>query len=114
MSEPGAGTPAQDARRVLLTVHTGRQDIVELARISATRLMAGGIIVRLLAEEAADLRIDGAEVVPGDEKAACDAEIVMVFGGDGTFLRAAELARYTDAAPPQEEDIRRAVEAGPA
>ena len=45
-----------------------------------------------------DLAIDGAEVVPGDEKAACDAEIVMVFGGDGTFLRAAELARYTDAA----------------
>ncbi len=94
LSEP----PAQDARRVLLTVHTGRQDIVELARTSAARLMRGGIIVRLLADEAADLRIDGAEVVPSDENAACDVEIVMVFGGDGTFLRAAELARYTDAA----------------
>ena len=31
-------------------------------------------------------------------RAALDTEIVMVFGGDGTFLRAAELARYTDAA----------------
>ena len=33
-----------------------------------------------------------------DAEAARGAEIVMVFGGDGTFLRAAELARYTDAA----------------
>src|SRR5215218_757005 len=98
MIEPDVGTPGPDVRRVLLAVHTGRQDIVELARTSAARLMAGGIVVRLLDDEAADLEIDGAEVVPGDEKAACDAEIVMVFGGDGTFLRAAELARYTDAA----------------
>jgi NAD+ kinase len=60
--------------------------------------MAGGIIVRVLADEAVDLAIDGAEVVPSDERAACNVEIVMVFGGDGTFLRAAELARYTDAA----------------
>jgi NAD+ kinase len=98
MTEPDAVTPGQDVRRVLLAVHTGRQDIVELARTSAARLMAGGIIVRLLADEAADLQIDGVEVVEGDENAARDAEIVMVFGGDGTFLRAAELARYTDAA----------------
>ena len=98
MSQPDAGTHQRDVRRVLLTVHTGREDIVELARTSAARLMTGGIIVRLLADEATDLQIDGAEVVPADEKAACDAEIVMVFGGDGTFLRAAELARYTDAA----------------
>ena len=98
MSDPDAGMAGTEVRRVLLAVLTGREDIVELARTSAARLMAGGIIVRLLADEAADLEIDGAEVSPGDEKAACDAEIVMVFGGDGTFLRAAELARYTDAA----------------
>ncbi len=94
--DPGAG--GAFARRVLLAVHTGRQDIVELARTSAARLMAAGVAVRLLDDEAPDLHIEGAEVVPGDERAACDAEIVMVFGGDGTFLRAAELARYTDAA----------------
>ena len=89
---------APDHRRVLITVHTGRRDVVELARTSAARLMRGGIIVRLLEEEAADLAIDGAEVVPADAEAARGAEIVMVFGGDGTFLRAAELARYTHAA----------------
>jgi NAD+ kinase len=90
-------TPEQP-RRVLLTVHTGRRDIVELARTSAARLVSGGITVRLLEDEAAALGIDEAEVVCADAEAAKGAEIVMVFGGDGTFLRAAELARYTDAA----------------
>jgi NAD+ kinase len=90
---------AQEAqRRVLFTAHTGRRDIVELARTSAKRLMDGGIIVRLLEAEAEELAIPGAEVAQADAEAAVGVEIVMVFGGDGTFLRAAELARYTDAA----------------
>jgi NAD+ kinase len=83
---------------VLFSVHTGRRDIVELARTSAYRLLRGGIVVRVLEEEAAALAIEGAEVVAPDAGAAQGAEIVLVFGGDGTFLRAAELARYTDAA----------------
>lgn len=99
MTEPSTAAPDQrGTRRVLLTVHTGRRDIVELARTSAARLLRGGIGVRVLEDEAPDLEIPGAEVVACDEGAARDAEIVMVFGGDGTFLRAAELARYTDAA----------------
>jgi NAD+ kinase len=98
VSPTSEGARPTHPRRVLLTVHTGRQDIVELARSSAARLQDGGIVVRLLDDEARDLEIPGAEVVPADEKAALDTEIVMVFGGDGTFLRAAELARYTDAA----------------
>jgi NAD+ kinase len=97
-SDDGAGGAAQERRRVLLTVHTGRRDIVELARTSAARLIRGGIVVRILEEEAGDLAIPDAEIVPADSDAALSAEIVMVFGGDGTFLRAAELARYTDAA----------------
>jgi NAD+ kinase len=83
---------------VLLAVHTGRQDIVELARSSAARMAKGGITVRLLEDEAQALGIEGAQVVPADAEAARGAEIVMVFGGDGTFLRAAELARYSNAA----------------
>ena len=99
MSEVAAGTSApQEQRRVLLTVHTGRRDIVELARTSAARLMRGGITVRVLAEESAELAIEGAEVAHAHARAAQGVEIVMVFGGDGTFLRAAELARYSDAA----------------
>jgi NAD+ kinase len=83
---------------VLLAVHTGRQDIVELARSSAARLAKAGITVRLLEDEAVALGIEGAQVVAADAEAARGAEIVMVFGGDGTFLRAAELARYSNAA----------------
>jgi NAD+ kinase len=97
-TQAGQDTRSDEPRRVLLIVHTGRHDIVELARTSAARLQAGGIIVRLLEDEAEELAIPDAEVVAADDKAACDTEIVMVFGGDGTFLRAAELARYTDAA----------------
>jgi NAD+ kinase len=94
----GTTASREEPRRVLLTVHTGRRDIVELARTVAARLHASGIIVRLLEDEAQALDIADAEVVPADAGAAHGTEIVMVFGGDGTFLRAAELARYTDAA----------------
>ncbi|MGY1606824.1 MULTISPECIES: NAD kinase [unclassified Geodermatophilus] len=89
---PGGG------RHVLLAVHTGREDIVELARSSAARLARADITVRVLEDEADDLGIPGAEVVAADAEAARGAEIVMVFGGDGTFLRAAELARFSHAA----------------
>jgi NAD+ kinase len=98
VTDASADAGPREQRRVLLAVHTGRRDIVELARTSAARLTAGGIVVRLLEDEADDLAIADAEVVAPDSTAALDAEIVMVFGGDGTFLRAAELARYTDAA----------------
>jgi NAD+ kinase len=100
VSQPSEGMPAtgEQPRRVLLTVHTGRRDIVELARTSAARLLAAGIGVRVLAEEADDLDIACAEVVHAGPTAALGAEIVMVFGGDGTFLRAAEYAHYNDAA----------------
>jgi NAD+ kinase len=90
--------PASGPRRVLFSVHTGRRDIVDLARTSAQRLLRGGIGVRVLEEEAESLAVEGAEVVRPDDSAADGVEIVLVFGGDGTFLRAAELARPTGAA----------------
>ncbi|WP_299960311.1 NAD kinase [uncultured Modestobacter sp.] len=101
MSQPGTATTAVDGgptRRVLLAVHTGRADIVQLARSAAARLTQAGIVVRLLEDEAEDMAVPGAEVCPFGPGAADDVEIVLVFGGDGTFLRAAELARSTDAA----------------
>ncbi len=94
VDDASGGTP----RRVLFAVHTGRHDILQLARTAAARLARAGIAVRVLEDEAADLDIATAEVVAAGEHAARGAEIVMVFGGDGTFLRAAELARYSDAA----------------
>jgi NAD+ kinase len=95
----GIVAPAgQTTRRVLLAVHTGRADIVDLARSAAARLTRAGIVVRLLDDEAEDMAVPGAEVCPFGPGAAEGVELVLVFGGDGTFLRAAELARSTDAA----------------
>jgi NAD+ kinase len=96
---PVSGSASSEAtRRVLLAVHTGRSDIVGLARAAAARLAKAGIVVRVLDDEADELSIPGAEVCTFGPQAAEGAEIVLVFGGDGTFLRAAELARATDAA----------------
>jgi NAD+ kinase len=74
---------------MLLTAHTGRENALHKARLVAERLTAAGIVVRALEAEAADLGI--AEVAGPD--AAKGAELVIVLGGDGTLLRAAELSR---------------------
>jgi NAD+ kinase len=80
-------------RAVLLLAHTGRPRTTEVARIAAGRLLAAGFEVRLLAEEADDVAVAGATVCPTGEHAAAGAEMVLVLGGDGTILRAAEIAR---------------------
>ncbi|MQA24526.1 MAG: NAD kinase [Micromonosporaceae bacterium] len=79
-------------REALLVTHTGRQDSTDHARTVASDLIAAGFRVRALAAESGDLGLP--EIVPVDEeKAAQDVEIVFALGGDGTLLRAAELAR---------------------
>jgi NAD+ kinase len=80
------------ARTMLLVVHTGRPAGVRIAREVAGRLSAAGVGVRVLKAEAADLGLESAVAMPSSA-AADDAEIVLVIGGDGTLLRAAELAR---------------------
>ncbi|MDP9183105.1 MAG: NAD kinase [Actinomycetota bacterium] len=79
-------------RSVLLLSHTGRAKTAEAARAAAVWLLAAGVEVRLLAEEAEEIDVPGA-VVCQVQEAAVGAEIVLVLGGDGTILRAAELAR---------------------
>lgn len=95
-------------RTVLLVVHPGRGEANETARRVAKALGGSGIGLRVLSSEATDrgrlhldpgdLRATGAavEVVEGDERAAQGCELVLVLGGDGTFLRAAELARNAE------------------
>jgi NAD+ kinase len=79
-------------RAVLLVVHGGKPQALSSARFVAERLIAAGLTVRVLSPEAAELRCPAEPVPPGPE-AAAGAEIVMVVGGDGTLLRAAEVAR---------------------
>lgn len=84
---------ATDPRRVLLIAHTGRSDAVEVASAVCKRLMSSGLSVRLLADEADDLKISGVEVTEPGTDAASGCEIALVIGGDGTILRAAALTR---------------------
>ncbi|GAA4036940.1 NAD kinase [Allokutzneria multivorans] len=82
------------AREVLLVVHTGREENVKTAKDVANRLTDAGIRLRILGEESPDL--DPAcygTVVKHAPEAAEGTEVVLVLGGDGTLLRAAELAR---------------------
>jgi NAD+ kinase len=88
VTEPTTST----RRTVLLIVHTGRKEAVEVACAVASRLMAEDLTVRLLSGEAPDLAITGAEVVPEDG-GADGCELAVVIGGDGTILRGAALAR---------------------
>jgi NAD+ kinase len=75
---------------VLVTAHIGRENALRSARFVADRLTAAGIAVRTLAGEFSS---PGAHEVPASDTAAEGAELVIVLGGDGSLLRAAELSR---------------------
>ena len=80
-------------RSALLVTHTGRRQATQHAQAVARDLLAAGFEVRVIAEEVHDFVLPP-EVKPvGDPDAADGVEIVLALGGDGTFLRAAELAR---------------------
>ncbi|WP_214414591.1 NAD kinase [Sphaerisporangium fuscum] len=80
-------------RTVLITAHTGRGPAVESARLVVERFLDAGFTVRVVEAEAEEMGVPGVDVVPATASAAEDAELLMVLGGDGTLLRAAELAR---------------------
>jgi NAD+ kinase len=80
-------------RTMLVLAHTGKDNAVRSARLVLERLIAAGVAVRVIETEAPDLACAGASVVPPGPDAAKGAELVIVLGGDGTLLRAAEIAR---------------------
>ncbi len=89
-------TPETPRRSVFLVVNTRRANACEVATQMCTALGAHGIAVAMLEEDALALFLPDPAVVQAvaDGGEACvDAELVMVIGGDGTILRAAELAR---------------------
>jgi NAD+ kinase len=82
-----------EKRSVLIVTHTGRPGAVRSAQLVLSRLNEAGISARVLDSEAEDLHCAGVDVTPASDAAAEGAEMVIVLGGDGTLLRAAELAR---------------------
>ena len=77
-------------RTVLVTAHIGRANALRSARFVADRLTAAGIAVRTLAGEFSSPDV---HEVPASAAAAEGAELVIVLGGDGSLLRAAEFSR---------------------
>ncbi|MCW2948309.1 MAG: ATP-NAD/AcoX kinase [Actinoallomurus sp.] len=84
-----------DKRSVLVVTHTGRAGAVRSAQLVISRLTEAGITVRVLDSEAEELKCAGVDVMPVSAAAAEGAEMVIVLGGDGTLLRAADLARIS-------------------
>jgi NAD+ kinase len=87
-------------REVLLMVHPDRDATGEAAREVSARFAKAGIHIRVIEDEVCRL-IDpddhglgaACTVVDPDDNPAAGVELVFVLGGDGTLLRAAELAR---------------------
>ncbi|MGW0044646.1 NAD kinase [Rhodococcus sp. NPDC003348] len=101
------GTAA--GREILVVAHTGHTEIADTTRRIARVFAEAGIGLRVLASEAdhttpplavepARADLDGVRltVVPPGPAAAEGCELVLVLGGDGTFLRGADLARAAD------------------
>jgi NAD+ kinase len=80
-------------REILLVTHTGRQTNLDTAAKVAGWFSSAGVRVRVLSDEANDLeRSCYDSVVTFGPAAASGTEMVFALGGDGTLLRAAELA----------------------
>lgn len=90
-----------DDRTVLLIVHIEREEATKVAATFANDLTAEGLSVRVFDTDAAQLQgagldtASGVEVVPAGHSASEGCELAVVFGGDGTLLRGAELCRGT-------------------
>ena len=84
-------------RHVLIVAHTGREDSLEAAVTVCRQLQAAGLTPVLSADEYDDLLRYAPDLTPvamlGEQVTIQELEVVIVLGGDGTILRAAELTR---------------------
>jgi len=90
----GSGT---HRREVLLVAHPDREATRAAARQVAARFTEAGVRLRVVDQEVRELFVTCAQeevaVADPDDSPAEGTELVFVLGGDGTLLRAAELAR---------------------
>lgn len=88
-------------REILLVPHLFRASNIHSAARAAEMLQDAGITVRLLEQEQmeaieTDPVLCGLTRAVADDDAAAGCELVLVLGGDGTFLRAASYAHAQD------------------
>jgi len=88
-------------RRVLILAHTGREESMLAALEACVQLHANNIVPVMYADELADMSgylgvSDVRMEILDRDVTLAEIELVMVLGGDGTILRAAELVRDYD------------------
>ena len=91
------------ARHILVVTHTGRQDAVFAALETCQQLLDFGIVPVMTADELIECRSQASTEIQktsiasvrelGSECPLEELELVMVLGGDGTILKAAEIVR---------------------
>jgi NAD+ kinase len=86
-----------DRRFILVVSHTGRADSLAAAVQVIAQLQAAGAQPVLVRQERDEIEETGATLgdvsILGEDVSADDLELVIVLGGDGTILRAAEIVR---------------------
>jgi NAD+ kinase len=84
-----------EIHEILLVVHTGREANRRVAERVTEQFHRAGVSMRVLDVEANDIGGGSRDnsIVSADDNAAKGTDLVFVLGGDGTLLRAAELAR---------------------
>ena len=92
---------AQATRDILLVAHTGRDSNLAAAAEAAELMAAAGITVHIFADEMSDPVLDHPVLkkfptFDPKKDPAVEFELVLVLGGDGTFLRAANIAHAAD------------------
>lgn len=89
-------SPASD-RHILVIAHTGRAESLTAAISVCRQLIEAGIVPVLAPDSYETILLAEPTLAPvsrlGNEVATGELELVIVLGGDGTILRAAELTR---------------------
>lgn len=89
------------ARHILVVSHTGRRDSLRAAVEVCRQLIDAGVTPVIVQDEYTDLVVQAPDLTQlarlGDQVRIDDIELVIVLGGDGTILRAAELVRGSSA-----------------
>src|SRR3954447_4108194 len=100
-SEPTIAEPTSSDRHLLVVAHTGREESLQAGVQVCRQLIAAGLVPVVSEDERANLLAAAPDLEPlhllGVDVATSELELVIVLGGDGTILRAAELARSSTA-----------------
>jgi NAD+ kinase len=85
------------SRHILVVSHTGRKESLTAAVQVCRQLIAADVVPVLKADEYADVVARAPDLeclaILGEPVSIDELELVIVLGGDGTILRAAEMAR---------------------